>query len=402
MVHGQTTRMKVLSLFDGISVARYAIEQLGVKQLEYYASEIDVQCRTIARRNYPDTIGMGGVHIITKDRRPNLFDGSVDLLIGGSPCQDLSIAKQARQGLKGSRSNLFWEFARIKKEAKPKWFVLENVASMPEADKAIISKELGVEPIMIDAQLVSAQRRKRLFWTNIPGITQPEDRGIFLRDILQLASNQDTAPKAKTLRLGGRGSGHGDRHNWDEYQIVQYRRSYWRRTKGGKVPTLTANMGTGGNNVPYIEQVPRGKNKGGNVSKDGKSPTLTRSSFEHNNKLVFKDRVGKTKSKRIGGWVNDSEKVLAFNKDKKRSTIQEHVYHKPNSKTYAVTVGHTPKTATVDGLKVRALTPVECERLQSLPDGYTEGVSTSARYEAIGNAFNAEVIKHILSFIPKR
>lgn len=355
--------MKVLSIFDGISVARLALDRLRYKDVEYYASEIDLNCRKIARKNYPDTIGMGGVHIIDKAHRPYLFNGSVDLLIGGSPCQDLSIAKENRQGLKGSRSNLFWEFARIKKECKPKYFVLENVASMSDADRDVITKELGVEPIMIDAALVSAQRRKRLFWTNISGITQPKDRGIFLRDILQLAPNEETAPKAKTLRVGGRGSGHGDRHNWDQYQIVQYRRSYWRKTKGGKVPTLTANMGTGGNNIPYVE--------------------LKRA----------------TKSKRIGGWVNDDEKVLAYNKDKKRSTVQEHVYHKPNSKTYAVTVGHTTKTATVDGMKVRPLTPVECERLQSLPDGYTEGVSKSARYEMIGNAFNAEVIKHILSFM---
>ena len=126
---------------------------------------------------------MGDVKTITSDK--NIW--SIDLLIGGSPCQDLSIAGK-RAGLAGARSGLFYEYVRILKEVKPKYFVLENVASMPKEAKEIITKELGVEPIMINAALVSAQSRKRLFWTNIPGITQPADKGILLKDILEKIS----------------------------------------------------------------------------------------------------------------------------------------------------------------------------------------------------------------------
>ena len=114
-----------------------------------------------------------------------LAETDIDLMVGGSPCQDLSIAKKDRKGLDGERSSLFWEYVRILREVKPKYFILENVASMPKEAKETITRELGVEPIMINAALVSAQNRKRLFWTNIPNVTLPDDKGILLRDILE-------------------------------------------------------------------------------------------------------------------------------------------------------------------------------------------------------------------------
>jgi len=114
-----------------------------------------------------------------------VLPGEIDLLIGGSPCQDLSIAKANRKGLDGERSGLFWEYVRIMKAVKPRYFVLENVNSMPKEAKRIITEVMGVEPIMINAALVSAQNRKRLFWTNIPGITQPEASPIVLNDIIE-------------------------------------------------------------------------------------------------------------------------------------------------------------------------------------------------------------------------
>lgn len=122
----------------------------------------------------------GGVQEVSKkDKRLK----NIDLLIGGSPCQDLSIAGK-RKGLSGERSGLFWEYVRILKEVKPKYFILENVASMPKEAKQTITNALGVDPIMINASLVSAQQRKRLFWTNIPNLKLPKDRGIFLKDII--------------------------------------------------------------------------------------------------------------------------------------------------------------------------------------------------------------------------
>src|SRR3990167_2578182 len=172
--------MKVLSLFDGISCARVALERVGISVELYYASEVDRYAIQIAQRNYPDTLQVGSAvdlqgHLMTQ----------IDLLIGGSPCQDLSISKKNRKGLDGKRSGLFWEYVRILKEVKPRYFILENVASMSKESKKIITETLGVEPIMINASLVSAQNRKRLFWTNIPNVSQPEDRGILLKDVLE-------------------------------------------------------------------------------------------------------------------------------------------------------------------------------------------------------------------------
>jgi len=324
--------MKVLSLFDGISCARVALERAGFTVEEYRASEIDKYAIQVSKKNYPDIEHVGSV---TEIHYRDWNKGYYDLLIGGSPCQDLSIAKKDRKGLDGNRSSLFWEYVRILKETEPKYFILENVASMPKDAKAIITETLRVEPIMIDAALVSAQRRKRLFWTNIPNVTLPEDKGIFLKDILEdipvPPEGLQIKEKSKTLRLGGGGSKVGDKHEWDS--VYQYRRTYWRETKGGKVPTLTANMGTGGNNVPYIQQTARGYNKGG--KKYNKVPTLSVSSWEHNHKL--------------------------------------------------------------NG--IRKLTPIECERLQCLPDNYTEGISNTQRYKCLGNAFNVDVVAHILSFV---
>ena len=205
--------MNVLSLFDGISVARVALERAGLKVDKYYASEIDKYAIKIAQRNYPDTIQLGDVKNIRAYAKTDgcLCDPSdmnnseyvkIDLLIGGSPCQDLSIAKTNRQGLAGSRSGLFYEYVRILKEIKPKWFVLENVASMPKEAKQTITETLGVEPIMIDAALVSAQSRKRLFWTNIPNINQPADRGIFLKDILESGVTDREKSRAIASSIG--------------------------------------------------------------------------------------------------------------------------------------------------------------------------------------------------------
>src|SRR3990172_10030770 len=171
--------MKILSLFDGISCARVALDKAGLSIEKYFASEIERWPMRVSNKNYPDIVQLGDVLGVTKSKV-----GEIDLLIGGSPCQDLSINKMGRQGLDGTRSNLFFEYVRIRDEVKPKWWILENVASMSDASRDHMSEVLGVKPILIDAALVSAQARRRYFWTNIPGVQQPADRGICLRDIL--------------------------------------------------------------------------------------------------------------------------------------------------------------------------------------------------------------------------
>lgn len=171
--------MKILSLFDGISVTRQALDNLGVKVYAYYASEIDDDAvSTSFARWGKEVIQIGD---ITKIR--SWEHGKIDLLTAGFPCQDLSICNNKRKGLKGARSGLFWEAVRVLKLVKPRFFIFENVASMHRKDRDVITAELGVEPIMIDASLVSAQHRKRLYWTNIK-VAPLVEEGIKLRDVV--------------------------------------------------------------------------------------------------------------------------------------------------------------------------------------------------------------------------
>ena len=200
--------LRVLSLFDGISSGQVALERAEIPVEVYYASEIDKYAIQVTQKNYPNTIQLGDVTKIDFTQ----FIGKIDLLIGGSPCQDLSIAG-ARKGLSGERSGLFYKFVEALKVIKPKYFLLENNASMSNDNKEIISELLGVEPIMINSALVSAQNRKRLYWTNIPNVEQPKDKNILLQDILEYEFTNRR--KSKTVRIGGAKSGWGNKHEWD-------------------------------------------------------------------------------------------------------------------------------------------------------------------------------------------
>ena len=167
----------VLSLFDGMSCGRLALERAGIKIKKYYASEIDKYAQIVSAANYSDIVRLGD---ITKWREWNIE--KPDLIIGGSPCQGFSFAGK-QLNFNDPRSALFFTFVDILKYYKPKYFLLENV-KMKKEYQDIISKCLGVEPIEINSALVSAQNRKRLYWTNIPNVTQPADKGIFLKDII--------------------------------------------------------------------------------------------------------------------------------------------------------------------------------------------------------------------------
>lgn len=171
--------MRVLSLFDGICCGHLALERAGIKIDSYDAYEIEKNAIKATEANFPDVVHHGDVTIedFTK------YKGKIDLLIGGSPCTNLSMAGNG-QGLKGSQSKLFYEYARAIKEVQPKYFLLENVIMKKEWED-IITNILGVEPIEINSSLVSAQNRRRLYWTNIPNVTLPEDKNITLEDILE-------------------------------------------------------------------------------------------------------------------------------------------------------------------------------------------------------------------------
>jgi DNA (cytosine-5)-methyltransferase 3A len=169
--------MNVLSAFDGMSCGQIALNHAGIKYDNYFASEIDKQAIKVTQTNYPNTIQLGDVTKIKAEDLPK-----IDLLIGGSPCQGFSFAGK-QLNFEDPRSKLFFEFVRLVKELKPKYWLLENVVMKKEYEK-IISEFLGVEPILINSNLVSAQNRKRLYWANFE-ITQPTDKEINLIDILE-------------------------------------------------------------------------------------------------------------------------------------------------------------------------------------------------------------------------
>lgn len=307
--------IKVLSLFDGISCARVALERVGIEVDRYFASEIDKYAIQVSRKNYPSITQIGDVKNVLHTGWFSKYTSGIDLLIWGSPCQDLSIAKKNRKWLDGERSWLFWEYVRILKAVKPKYFILENVNSMPKKAKQVITETLGVEPIMINASLVSAQSRKRLFRTNIPWVAQPEDKYIFLKDVLE---------------------------DW----------------------------------VNEIYQIPRWYNKW--WVKVWKSPSIGASACEQNNKAI---RVWE-----VGEWWQGNR---IYSDDWKSIALS------------ATSWWLGAKTGLYEiGKDVRKLTPIECERLQGLSDNYTSGISNSQRYKCLGNAFNVDVVAHILSFLP--
>lgn len=171
--------MNVLSLFDGIAGAYQALKNININVNKYYSSEIDRYASIIAIKNHTDLIPLGDINTIDTNRLPQ-----IELLIGGSPCQDLSISKKNRQGLEGEKSKLFYKYLEIKNKLKPKYFILENVASMSQESKDLISDLIGVYPVMINSALLTAQQRKRLYWTNID-VLQPFDKHIYLKDVLE-------------------------------------------------------------------------------------------------------------------------------------------------------------------------------------------------------------------------
>lgn len=344
-----------------------ALKRAGIEIKDYYACEIDKHAITVSKKNHPEIIHLGSVVGLSP---PN----NIDLLIGGSPCQDLSIAKKGRKGLEGERSGLFYEYVRILKESKPKYFILENVNSMSKESKAKITEVMGVEPIMIDAALVSAQSRKRLFWTNIPVKGLPENKGILLKDILQPNAEIDErmTSKGKAFCLDANYfKGSSEKHSIEKKVRTMIRVKELEKSTGqahrvydpkGKSETLS-NSGAGLIKI----HIP-----------NGKSTEIIRTGTEVRRKLK-------------NGIRADSDpniipiRRIEVRNDDKCGTL--------------TTVLKDNQVVNLETSKIRKLTPIECERLQGLPDDYTQGVSNTQRYKCLGNAFNVDVIVHILKFI---
>ena len=306
----QGINMNVLSLFDGMSCGRIALSRSGINVGKYYASELDDHAIKVTQNNWPDTLQLGDV---TKWRDWDINWGDIDLLIGGSPCQGFSFAGK-NLAFKDHRSKLFFTYVDILQHIKSLnpavKFLMENV-KMKSEHMQVVTDMLGVAPVEINSALVSAQNRVRNYWANW-NFTPPDDRGIVLLDVLDLNLPDDqigvrVREKTKCLRVGGRNSPFGDRHEWDSlYQRV-------------------SKKGLGKRNIEKSGCLTGGANSGGNHS--------------------------------------DMDII------------------------------HTPHAT-------RRYTVTECERLQTIPDEYTAGVSNTQRYKMLGNGWTVDVVSHIFSQMP--
>lgn len=390
--------MRVLSLFDGISCGRVALERAGISADTYYASEIDKYAIAISQKNYPDIIRLGDVRDIDFSQ----FIGKIDLIMGGSPCQDLSIAKKNRQGLSGERSGLFWKFVEAVEIIKPKYFLLENVASMSKENRDIITNTLRVEPVLINSALVSAQQRKRLYWCNWE-VTQPKDKGIYLKDILEKGLAMTDKSYCLTARYDGAHFPHDFFYkqrsmiaeplkvpentkqgyaeiNQNECVDLSFPNSKTRRGRkmDKKTNCLTAMFP---NFFQYLGCALRSRNtqKHLEVRKDNKSNALT---------SVSSDSMTLTPV-RLGDIGRDSQGYRIYSVRGKSVSLSA------NSGGFGGKTGLYRIDLPDGDYYVRKLTPLECERLQTLSDGYTTGVSNTQRYKAIGNGWTVDVIAHI-------
>ena len=466
--------IKVCSLFDGCSGTQMALKNLGVEVDQYFSSEIDKYAMQVTQKNFPETIQLGDITDIKGKDLPK-----IDLIVGGSPCQGFSFAGK-QKAFKDERSALFFEFIRLLKEIKPKYFLLENVVMKKEFQQVItdeVSKIypqssngslFGIEPIMINSALLSAQNRKRLYWTNIPNVEQPEDLGIVLKDILEPSEEWGEQPQYLKNKLHGVERGHSVKEvnqksnclNATMYKgqisaYVKKRDEDLKKmtTKSGKSYALTASyQGAASWNsierkqrtmIPTYntpKQVGIAKEINGHdslkrvYSENGKSPTVNahgggntepkvavtsyrevRTEKAKEERKRIKKETGKDhtpfRSKEL--IPRDDGKVGAvtpsLNKDHTISIQGRAVRGRPKGKKYiqkletrsddksnALTTARKDSVVVEDELTWRKLTPLECERLQTLPDNYTEGVSNTQRYKMIGNGFTIKVIEHIL------
>ena len=405
----------VLSLFDGMSCGQIAFERLGIPIKTYYASEIDPYPIKVTQANYPDTVQLGDVRDISLKSLPE----KPDIILAGSPCTGFSFAGK-RLAFDDPQSVLFFEFVRLLKEIEPEWFLLENV-KMKKEYLNVITEHVGVEPILLNSALVSAQNRWRYYWTNIPGINEPEDRGIVLRDILETEIGQEHFYKQKSIDYMERGndkwkqagSRRADKYeqtpdteksftltaNWHKGVPYNYFKDDFSRlhkpkqvgvaaeinghdilkrvySPDGKSPTL--NSCSGGNREPKVAiyQKPRGTNKGGIRAKDGKTPSLTSSSWQENNLLV--------KAGAIRGRYNGD------------GTTYQKLEIKDDGKSNTLTTVEKDNVLVDSEMRWRKLTPIEAERLQTVDDNYTAHVCNSRRYHMLGNGWTVEIICHIL------
>jgi DNA (cytosine-5)-methyltransferase 3A len=421
--------MNVLSLFDGMSCGQQALERCGFKVDKYFASEIDKYAIKVTMANYPDTVQLGSVVDIDGYKLPK-----IDLLMGGSPCQSFSFAGK-RKGMATKceteiltlehylqlkadgfefegQSYLFWEYMRLLNEVKPKYFLLENV-EMGDKWERILSKAIGVNGVHINSALVSAQNRKRIYWTNIGMescglfgdmqsiIKQPKDKGILLKNILETNVDEKYFLSDKMI-------------NSFEIKTDKY-------------------MQLGGG---FAFKPSDGENKSRTLTNPAKN-RMDETYIKIDKKGNIKNNQNKASTLSVGGngHGNHSDMDLIVHNTMPRSSTTGkggtgHLSRK-DGKTYCLDTGNTnaveikaimlgrsaswgmPENGGGEsytlckeqphGIKsnsrIRRLTPIECERLQTVKDNYTNHVSDSQRYKMLGNGWTIDVICHILNYI---
>ncbi len=403
--------MNVLSLFDGMSCGQQALERAGIKVDNYFASEIDKYAIQVTMANYPNTRQLGSVVNVDGYSLPK-----IDLLIGGSPCQSFSFAGK-RKGMSTKdeqeiltlehylqlksegfdfegQSYLFWEYMRLLNEVKPKYFLLENVM-MGEKWEKVLSKAIGVKPIMINSSLVSAQNRQRLYWTNIglepqglfgdleSIIEQPKDNGILLKDILQDNPNAKYYVSDKLIDRINRSNNSEKSLNMNDKSMC-----------------LTAGYYKQGRDNQYIpvdekyylsEKIISGfkKHKERHLDKG--------TGFN------WKPTDGNKKANCLranAALCPTDNSIIVHNTMPRSSTTGKGgtgPLNRTDGKTYCLDTGQTNAIEYFG--KIRRLTPIECERLQTVKDNYTAQVSDSQRYKMIGNGWTVDVIVHILNYL---
>jgi DNA-cytosine methyltransferase len=333
----------VLSLFDGMSCGQIALNRAGIKYENYYSSEIDPYAIKVSKFNYPSTIQLGDITKIDWDKLPK-----IDLILAGSPCQGFSFAGK-QLAFNDPRSKLFFEFVKALKILKPKYFLLENV-KMKKEHEEVITSMVGVSPIEINSSLVSAQNRKRLYWTNIPNIDQPKDKNI-------------TWGKIREYDVSS------NKYYYTEKALQWLARHSRKKNKILKIHS----------NEEKMQMLEASHHKKYSAQRFFGIVEILRKNKDYNGKYFMN--------------FKNSNCDINFKYDKKNKIVL--TISKDNLEVPFTSSGKVPS----NGCFFRYITPLECERLQTVPDNYTEIVSDSQRYRMLGNGWTVDVIAHILNNI---
>jgi len=373
--------MNVLSCFDGLSCGQLALDKAGVLVDVYYASEIDKYAMKVAQANFPNTIQLGDVSEVDASS----FNHDIDLMMGGSPCQGFSFAGK-QLNFDDPRSKLFFEFMRLRDELKPKYVLLENVR-MSKQSQDVISKYMGFEPQALDSKYKSAQKRYRLYWwgrlttceagtwvyEQMP-IEEMRDKKIVMQDILEdgYATDVMTNADGKSHCLTARYNGAVWWNSIERKQRTMVLKDNPTVSRDGLIRVGTADL-KGHDSIKRV------------YAQEGKAPTLTTMQGGHREPKVA---IGRIVNRRLdeNGTRKDDQLDLPFTRQ-----LEVREDEKSNCLT----------TVQKDNVVVskdmwRKLTPLECERLQTIPDNYTNHVSNSQRYKMIGNGWTVDVVAHIL------